>query len=138
VRRVAGLSWTSTLMPGGAIGVRLKLNAPCSCAHAERLGLMCDPYNMLRDNSAWGSKWSQRWMGKSLSVLQSPAMKCSSMCGWLAQWHCGSEDSVGPVGNQCLQRSCDLVMPRMLHCPGVAVGGVILWCRVRHGQSYRR
>ena len=43
VFRFSGFSWTSTFIPGGAIGVRLKSNCPWTWAHAERFGLIRDP-----------------------------------------------------------------------------------------------
>jgi hypothetical protein len=36
-----------TLVPEGAIGVRLKSRCPCSWAQADNLGLMCDARSRL-------------------------------------------------------------------------------------------
>ncbi len=60
-------------MPGGMMGVQLKSNVPCSCAHANRLGLMHEPQSKLSDSSACRRSQSQRWIGKS--VLHKLVMK---------------------------------------------------------------
>ena len=62
-------------MPGGARGVLLYANWPNTCAYAERLGLMRDARNRFSVMSAWGRSLSQRDIGNSGSVVQSPAIK---------------------------------------------------------------
>ncbi len=88
---VSGFLCMRTQMPGSA-KVQLKSNESCSCAQANKLGLMCEPWRRLRDNSACGSSQSQRWMGKFLSaVLQRPAMKWFlevRMTLSMALWQC--------------------------------------------------
>jgi hypothetical protein len=57
------------------MGVRLKSKAPLSWAHADNLGLIRDPRSTLTESRAWGTRRSHKWRGKSLSMLQRPAMK---------------------------------------------------------------
>jgi hypothetical protein len=58
------------------MGVRLKSKWPLSRTHAESLGLIREePRSKLRVSRAWGTRRSHRSSGKSLSMLQRPAMK---------------------------------------------------------------
>jgi hypothetical protein len=70
-----GFSCTSTLVLGGASGVRLQSKAPLSWVCAERRGLICEPRMRFRQISACGSNLSHRFSGKLRSVLLSAAMK---------------------------------------------------------------
>ena len=72
VPRWDGLSWTSTLMPGGAIGVLLKSNRPLSCSHADSFGFSRDPLRRLRVSSAWKRILHQSCIGNSRAVLTMP------------------------------------------------------------------
>ena len=71
---VGGFSWMTTLVPGGAKGVALKSNCPNSWACADKLGLDLDRRSKFRDRTPWSMMRSQRCMGKSLSVVLSPAI----------------------------------------------------------------
>lgn len=73
--RSVGLICTSTRMPGGANGVRLKSNVPFNWAWAESFGLRRDPRTKFNVSSAWGRSLSHKWSGKFLSTLHRPAMK---------------------------------------------------------------
>jgi hypothetical protein len=68
-------SYATTLVPGGAIGVALKLKEPKRPAQADKVGLMREPRSKLRVSSACGISSSHWSKGKSLSVLQRPAIK---------------------------------------------------------------
>jgi hypothetical protein len=51
-------------VPGGAIGVRLKLKVPKMSSWAERFGLMWAEQRRLSVMSAWGRRRSHRWRGE--------------------------------------------------------------------------
>ena len=73
--RCAGFSWIKILVPGGAMGVRLKSKGPSNMVWADIFGFRRAGRNMLSVVVACGMSRSQRWVGKVGSVLQSPAIK---------------------------------------------------------------
>ena len=75
VPRLSGFLCIRTCVPGGPSGVLLKLKVPCSCAHADNLGLSLDARNRFNVMVAWSSSLSHKCKGKSLSTLHNPAMK---------------------------------------------------------------
>ena len=64
------VSWTRTLVPGGARGVRLKLKLQKKvAAYAERLGWRCEDCRIFNVMSHCGNSLSYYWIGKfGLSV----------------------------------------------------------------------
>lgn len=72
---LSGLTWATTLVPGGANGVQLKSKVPCSCPYADRWGLSRDVRSRFKVMLAWGTRVSQRYNGKFGSVVQCPATK---------------------------------------------------------------
>lgn len=75
VRRWVGLMCTKVLVPGGAIGVLVKVCWPSKMAYADNFGLMLEGRGMLRVAWACGMSLHHRCMGKSDGVEDRPAMK---------------------------------------------------------------
>ena len=66
----------SERQPGGASGVLLKLNAPCSCAYVDSFEFNFDGRRRFRVVMECGITWSHRCIGKSGDRLERSAMKC--------------------------------------------------------------
>ena len=69
------VSWTKTLLPGGARGVVLKSKIPLMVAWAERLGFVREVQRRLRVITAWGMRRSHSWEEKLESQEVSPAQR---------------------------------------------------------------
>ena len=67
----------SERQPGGASGVLLKSNAPCSCAYTDSFGFNFDGQRRFRVVMECGIIWSHRCIGKSGGRLERPALKCN-------------------------------------------------------------
>ena len=67
--------WTITLVPGGTIGVTLKLKLPCMYAYTDSFGFIRAERSSLRVILAWGINLSHSVRGKSGSVPTRPDLK---------------------------------------------------------------
>jgi hypothetical protein len=65
------------LVPGGAMGALLKSYCPKMCVAAKSLGLILDVLSIFNVMTACGSNVSHKYIGKDLSVEQSPDIKWS-------------------------------------------------------------
>jgi hypothetical protein len=68
-------SCASTLIPGGAMGVRLKSYLPWSCSQADNFGLIRDPLSKFKVSLACGIVLSHRRIGKESSMDHHPAFR---------------------------------------------------------------
>ena len=73
--RRLGLSWAKIFVPGGANGVEVKLKAPSNASKADNFGFNLQGLMMLRDQSHWGVRRSQKAMWKSSRRLAMPAVR---------------------------------------------------------------
>ena len=73
--RWPGFSRAKTFVPGGANGVEVKCKAPSSALNADSFGFNMRGLVMLRDQSPWGVRRSQKAMGKSSGILAIPAVR---------------------------------------------------------------
>ncbi len=124
----SGFSWTSTFIPGGAIGVWLK-----SWAHADRFGFIWDPCIRLSVRTAWWMSQSNKCSGNCLSVVQSPAMKWFLKVNiLLILLHCINVAQRVLIGSLCLVFACNPLVMLNIHCLFVGVWVIVLlwwvWC----------
>ena len=62
-------------MPDGENGVEVKLKAPSNASKADNFGFNMQGLMMLKYQSPWGVRRSQKAMGKSLGRLAMPAVR---------------------------------------------------------------
>ena len=73
--RRPGFSWAKIFVPGGANGVELKWKAPSNASNADSFGFNLLGLVMLRDQSPWGVRRSQKAIGESSGRLAIPAVR---------------------------------------------------------------
>ena len=70
-----GFVWATSFVPGGAIGVALKLNSPNMYAYADNFGFTLEVHNKFNVISPWWIRRSHSLKGKPLSIEAKPALK---------------------------------------------------------------
>ena len=70
-----GFSRAKTFVPGGANGVEVKWKAPYNASNANSFGFNLQGLMILRYQSPWGVRRSQKAMGKSSGRLAIPAVR---------------------------------------------------------------
>ena len=114
--RWEGLSWRTTLVPGGSKGVLLKSKTPSSTVCADSWGCRQEARIMFNVMVACGNKRHHRCMVNCESVLHNPAMKWFSGFWWPFLPHCVDACVVGPTDTQYYFSGRGSSWHWMLHC----------------------